>query len=39
MTDLLQPDAVEVARPVLRGEGISDAPLLPDWGITGSLAK
>ena len=25
MTDLLEPDAVKVARPVLRGEGSSDA--------------
>jgi len=31
MTDSLEPDAVKVARPVLRGEEGSDAPFLPDW--------
>ncbi len=30
MTDSLEPDAVKVARPVLRGEEGSDAPFLPD---------
>ncbi len=30
--DLLEPDAVKVARPVLRGGGGSDVASLPDWG-------
>ena len=31
MTDLLEPDAVKAACPVLRGEECRDAFLLPDW--------
>ncbi len=36
--DLLEPGAVEVARPVLRGEWPSDGLLLPDYA-NGASAK